>query len=70
VLFVDQFEELWTMSDNDERRRFAQLVASVADDTSIDVRLVFAIRADFFDRPWPTRCWARSSPNRCSPSVP
>ncbi|MEO5837384.1 MAG: BTAD domain-containing putative transcriptional regulator, partial [Acidimicrobiales bacterium] len=52
VIVVDQFEEVWTLtSDGDERDRFVALLRRLAVDESINVRLVFAIRADFFDRP-------------------
>ena len=52
VIVIDQFEEVWTLtSDVDERDRFVALLRRIAVDDSINVRLVFAIRADFFDRP-------------------
>ncbi|MEO8694623.1 MAG: BTAD domain-containing putative transcriptional regulator [Acidimicrobiales bacterium] len=52
VIVVDQFEEVWTLTnDVEERDRFVALLRRLAVDDSINVRLVFAIRADFFDRP-------------------
>ncbi|MEO8694621.1 MAG: BTAD domain-containing putative transcriptional regulator [Acidimicrobiales bacterium] len=52
VVLIDQFEELWTLAtDVDERDRFVELLSSVAGDPSCNVRMVFAIRADFLDRP-------------------
>lgn len=52
VIVVDQFEELWTLtSDVAERERFIHLLTWFAADEAADVRVVLAIRADFFDRP-------------------
>ena len=49
LVIVDQLEELWTLTGDDERQRF---LASLA--VPIDagfVRVVGTVRADFFDRP-------------------
>jgi hypothetical protein len=52
VVIVDQFEELWTLvPDGSERQRFVTLLERLITDTSVNVRFVFGIRADFFDRP-------------------
>jgi DNA-binding SARP family transcriptional activator len=51
VIVVDQFEEVWTLADIDERERFVALLTRLATDDSLNVRLVCAIRADFYDRP-------------------
>ena len=51
VIVVDQFEEVWTLADSDERDRFVALLKRLVTDESLNVRLVCAIRADFYDRP-------------------
>ncbi|WP_428269557.1 protein kinase domain-containing protein, partial [Haliangium sp.] len=51
VLFVDQFEELYTLrADADERAAFLACLAGVADDASSPLRVVLAMRSDFLDR--------------------
>ncbi len=51
LLFVDQFEELYTLVPNaDERKAFIAALAGVADDTATPLRVVVSMRADFLDR--------------------
>ncbi len=51
LLFIDQFEELYTLTaDADERRAFTRCLLGMADDPSSPLRLVLAIRSDFLDR--------------------
>ncbi|MCK2220447.1 protein kinase [Actinomadura sp. ATCC 31491] len=52
LLVIDQFEEIFTLvQDEDRRRRFlAALVSAVADPRS-RLRVVVTLRADFYDRP-------------------
>jgi len=51
LLFVDQFEELYTLvADAEERQAFAACLAAVADDATAPLRVVVSIRADFLDR--------------------
>ena len=51
LLFVDQFEELYTLeSDPAERARFARCLEGVADDASSPLRVVLSLRSDFLDR--------------------
>jgi serine/threonine protein kinase len=51
LLFVDQFEEIYTLvADPGQRLAFTACLASVADDASAPLRVVLAIRSDFLDR--------------------
>ncbi len=51
LLFVDQFEELYTLvADIDERRAFTAALAGVADDAATPLRAVVSMRSDFLDR--------------------
>ncbi|MDC0746417.1 nSTAND1 domain-containing NTPase [Polyangium mundeleinium] len=51
LLFVDQFEELYTLgAPPEERAAFVACLEGVADDASSPLRLVLAIRSDFLDR--------------------
>ncbi|MDY0004983.1 MAG: protein kinase, partial [Polyangia bacterium] len=51
LLYVDQFEELYTLFDDaDERDRFATCLAGAAVDAATPVRVVLTMRSDFLDR--------------------
>ncbi len=51
LLFIDQFEELYTnVADAEERMAFTTALAGAADDATSPVRIVISIRADFLDR--------------------
>ena len=51
LLFVDQFEELYTLvPDHAERAAFTACLAGAADDPSAPVRVVLSLRSDFLDR--------------------
>jgi len=51
LLFVDQFEELYTqVADLAERQAFTACLAAVADDATSPLRVVLSIRSDFLDR--------------------
>ncbi|WP_428265338.1 serine/threonine-protein kinase [Haliangium sp.] len=51
LLFVDQFEELYTLiPDLHERLAFTACLAGVADDATTPLRVVLSIRSDFLDR--------------------
>jgi serine/threonine protein kinase len=51
LVFVDQFEELFTLcADPDERAAFLACLDGVADDPSSPLRVLLSIRSDFLDR--------------------
>jgi len=51
LLFVDQFEEPYTLGASEEdRRAFAACLAAVADDSATPLRVVLSLRSDFLDR--------------------
>jgi hypothetical protein len=51
LLFVDQFEELYTLSaDAEERRAFTACLAGMADDAAAPLRVLVSMRSDFLDR--------------------
>jgi hypothetical protein len=51
MIFVDQFEELYTLvADQAERYAFTQCLAGAADDPASPVRITFSMRSDFLDR--------------------
>jgi DNA-binding SARP family transcriptional activator/WD40 repeat protein len=52
LLVIDQFEELFTLTREDEaRNRLLQGLVDLAADERSDTRIVLTLRADFFDRP-------------------
>jgi eukaryotic-like serine/threonine-protein kinase len=51
LVFVDQFEELYTLcADPDERAAFLACLDGVADDAGSPLRVLVSIRSDFLDR--------------------
>jgi serine/threonine protein kinase len=51
LLFVDQFEELYTqVADPVERAAFTACLSAIADDATSPLRVVLSIRSDFLDR--------------------
>lgn len=52
LLFIDQFEELFTLvADEAERAAFIDVLVRTVTDTTSRVRIVLTLRADFYDRP-------------------
>jgi WD40 repeat protein/DNA-binding SARP family transcriptional activator len=59
LLVIDQFEELFTLTDDDaERGRFLDALALAVVDPHSRLRVVVTLRADFFDRPLVHRAMA------------
>ncbi|MBE2253047.1 MAG: protein kinase [Myxococcus sp.] len=51
LVFVDQFEELYTLvPEGAERKAFTAALAGLADDPTSPIRLALSIRSDFLDR--------------------
>ncbi|MBM2848373.1 MAG: repeat protein [Anaerolineales bacterium] len=50
VLVVDQFEEIFTLSDKSEREAFVGRVLELLHDPSIPHRVILTMRTDFYDR--------------------
>jgi WD40 repeat protein/serine/threonine protein kinase len=52
VLYIDQFEEVFTqVTDESTRLHFLQSLLAAAEDPSSRLRVVVTLRADFYDRP-------------------
>jgi ABC-type multidrug transport system fused ATPase/permease subunit len=50
VLVVDQFEEIFTLANDDERQQAIDLLSAATEDTNASVTVLLMLRADFFDR--------------------
>jgi serine/threonine protein kinase len=51
LVFVDQFEELYTLvPDAAERKAFTACLSGIADDATAPMRVVLSVRSDFLDR--------------------
>ncbi|MBN2725259.1 MAG: protein kinase [Deltaproteobacteria bacterium] len=50
MLFVDQFEETFTLVASDDAMKFTTALAGAAEDPEVPVRVVVAMRSDFLDR--------------------
>lgn len=52
LLVIDQFEEVFTLVENEaERLQFLNILAAAAGDPSSHLRVIATLRADFYDRP-------------------
>jgi hypothetical protein len=52
VLLIDQFEELFTLTaDEATRRRFLDILTRAVTDARSRIRVIIALRADYYDRP-------------------
>ncbi|OYD94269.1 hypothetical protein CDG77_12050 [Nostoc sp. 'Peltigera membranacea cyanobiont' 213] len=51
LLFIDQFEEIFTLCQNDdERQAFIRLVAQEVKNSEVETRIILTIRGDFLNR--------------------
>jgi formylglycine-generating enzyme required for sulfatase activity len=50
LLAIDQFEELFTFADPEERRRFDALLAAALEDADCPLFVITTVRSDFLDR--------------------
>ncbi len=51
ILFIDQFEEVFTMeAEESEREAYFACIAAIADDATSPLRIITSIRADFLSR--------------------
>jgi serine/threonine protein kinase len=51
LVFVDQFEELYTqVHDAGDRRAFTSCLSGIADDATSPIRVILSLRSDFLDR--------------------
>ncbi|MBK8025118.1 MAG: toll/interleukin-1 receptor domain-containing protein [Chloroflexi bacterium] len=52
VLYIDQFEEVFTQASNDgERTQFVNLISTAAEEPDSRLTLIVTMRADFYDEP-------------------
>jgi len=51
LLVIDQFEELFTITDDLPRRRFLGALASAVAEPGTQITVLLALRADYYDRP-------------------
>jgi formylglycine-generating enzyme required for sulfatase activity/energy-coupling factor transporter ATP-binding protein EcfA2 len=52
VMYIDQFEELFTLTaDEDERRHFIDLLTTAVTEPDGTLIVILSLRADFYDRP-------------------
>ena len=51
LLVIDQFEELFTITDEQARRRFLSAIAAAVAEPDTMLTVVLALRADYYDRP-------------------
>ena len=51
LVVIDQFEELFTITDEQPRRRFLSAIASAVAEPGSQITVLLALRADYYDRP-------------------
>lgn len=51
LLVIDQFEELFTLTDEETRRALLRNLVSIVDEPRGRIKVVLTVRADFYDRP-------------------
>lgn len=51
TLVIDQFEEVFILAQELERKQLLELLTTAINDTSCRLRVILSLRADFYDRP-------------------
>ena len=51
LLVIDQFEELFTITEEQARRRFLDAIASAVSEPDTQITVLLSLRADYYDRP-------------------
>ena len=51
ALVIDQFEEVFTLADEQQRNPFLALLTTAIHDVECRLRIILTLRADFYDRP-------------------
>ena len=51
LLVIDQFEELFTITDEVARRRFLDSIARAVSEPDTQITVLLSLRADYYDRP-------------------
>jgi len=51
LLVIDQFEELFTITDEIDRRRFLDAIAAAVSEPNTQITVLLSLRADYYDRP-------------------
>jgi basic membrane lipoprotein Med (substrate-binding protein (PBP1-ABC) superfamily)/DNA-binding SARP family transcriptional activator len=59
LLIIDQFEEVFTLSEEPERQQFLETIVGSALEPGTEVRVLLALRADYYDRPLQHAAFAR-----------
>ena len=59
LLFVDQFEELFTETEESLRAEFVAVLSAIARDPASSIKIILAMRADFLDRVIPFKDFAK-----------
>ena len=70
LLVIDQFEELFTLVDEDRRTQFLDALVAAVGDPAARLRVVVTLRADFYDRPLVHRAFAELIRARTEVIVP
>jgi basic membrane lipoprotein Med (substrate-binding protein (PBP1-ABC) superfamily) len=51
LVVIDQFEELFTLTDDTQRQRFLTAIAGAVTEPGTQITVLLALRADYYDRP-------------------
>ena len=51
LLVIDQFEEVFTLTEEPQRQHFLEAIAGLASEPGTQISVLLALRADYYDRP-------------------